>query len=222
MRECYLLGIDGGGTKTEAVVLDAENNEVARATRGPSNYHTVGQAAAEASLQEVIRQVLSAAGLETADVAALGLGMAGVARPGDREIVQAMLARIARFPRLVITHDAECALVGGLGQRYGMVVVAGTGAMAYGVNARGESRRADGWGFLMGDRGSAYWIGRRALRAVTSAADGRGPATDLEGAVLAHLGRSSVSELVQNQGRFCEMWYNLWHEKTYLCTRTHT
>jgi len=197
MATTYYLGIDGGGTKTQAVVLDSKDNEIARAASGPSNYHSVGLTTAEASLREVIRQVLAAAGLTAADVTAIGLGMAGVARPGDREMMQAILSRVVRFPRIVITHDAEAALVGGVGRRYGTVLIAGTGAIAYGVNARGESRRADGWGYLLGDEGSAYWIGREGLRTVVRAYDGRGPATDLGDLLISHLDLVDVSDLVK-------------------------
>jgi N-acetylglucosamine kinase-like BadF-type ATPase len=193
----YFLGVDGGGTKTEAVLIDMENNEIARVTAGPSNFHAVGAEVAEASLRAAIGGILSAARLEAAGVTALGLGMAGAARPRDQETIRAMLSRIARFPCVLITHDAETALVGATGRRHGAVLIAGTGAIAYGVNARGESRRADGWGHLLGDEGSAYWIGREALRAAARAHDGRGPATDLAERLLSHLGLDDASKLIR-------------------------
>jgi N-acetylglucosamine kinase-like BadF-type ATPase len=196
MTKTYFLGIDGGGTRTRAVLLDDENGEIARASGGPSNYHSVGQAKAEASLRETIRQVLATAGLAVDDVAAIGLGLAGVARPGDADIVRAMVSRIARFPRAVVTHDAETALVGGVGRRLGVVLIVGTGAIAYGVNAQGEARRADGWGYIIGDEGSGLWIGQEGLRAVARAYDGRGPATMLEGVLLSHLDLTDASDLV--------------------------
>jgi N-acetylglucosamine kinase-like BadF-type ATPase len=193
---CF-LGVDGGGTKTKAVLIDTQGKEVARAAGGPSNYHAVGAEATEASLQVAIRGVLEAAQLKAADVAALGLGIAGGARPQDQEVIRGMLSRIARFPCVLITHDAETALVGAIGRRYGVALIAGTGAIAYGVNARGESRRADGWGYLLGDEGSAYWIGREALRAAARAHDERGPATDLAERLLSHLGLADASRLIR-------------------------
>ena len=192
----YFLGIDGGGTKTIAVLLDGDRREIARATSGPSNCHSVGQTMAEASLREAIHRVLASAGLTTADVTAIGAGLAGVGRPGEQRIVQDILSRIAHFRRVVITHDAETALVGGVGRRYGAVLIAGTGAISYGVNARGEARRADGWGYLLGDEGSAYWIGVEGLRAVARAHDGRGPATILETLLVAYLGLRTTGDLV--------------------------
>jgi N-acetylglucosamine kinase-like BadF-type ATPase len=196
VAESYFLGIDGGGTKTAAVLLNGESREVARAVSGPSNYYTVGQAVAEASLREAIHGTLASAGLAVQDVAAIGLGMAGVDRPGDRAVIGAMLSRIGRFPRVVIVNDAEAALVGGVGRRHGVVLIAGTGAIAYGINARGESRRADGWGYMVGDDGSAHWIGVEGLRAVARAHDGRGPATGLVDSLISHLGLADVGALV--------------------------
>jgi N-acetylglucosamine kinase-like BadF-type ATPase len=192
----YFLGVDGGGTKTAAVLLDSETKEIARAMSGASNYHAVGQAMAEASLREVIHQVLVSADLTTNDVTTIGLGMAGVGRPDDEAVVRAMLSRIARFSRVVITNDADAALVGGVGHRYGVVLIAGTGAIAYGVNALGESRRADGWGYIVGDEGSAHWIGQEGLRATARSYDGRGPATTLENLLMSHLGLPDAGALV--------------------------
>jgi N-acetylglucosamine kinase-like BadF-type ATPase len=196
MAKDYFLGIDGGGTKTAAVLLTDELEEIARAVSGPSNHYSVGQAVTETSLREAIHQALVAADLKPDDIAAIGLGMAGVDRPSDREIIRAILSRIAHFPRAIITNDAETALVGGVGRRHGTVLIVGTGAIAYGVNARGESRRADGWGYIAGDEGSALWIGQEGLRAVTRAHDGRGPATALEDILMSHLGLAETGALV--------------------------
>jgi N-acetylglucosamine kinase-like BadF-type ATPase len=196
MTQKRFVGIDGGGTKTAAVLLDGHRREIARAVSGPSNYYSVGRAVAEVSLHAAIGQVLSLAGLTARDVTAIGLGMAGVDRPGDREVVRAMLSRFGPFAQIVITNDAEAALVGGVGRRHGLVLIAGTGAIVYGVNAQGEARRADGWGFLVGDEGSAHWIGVQGLRAIARAHDGRGPATALKERLIAHLGLPDVSRLV--------------------------
>lgn len=196
MVKNLFLGIDGGGTKTVAVLLDEGSQEIARAVSGSSNIHSVGPDVAGTSLREAIEQVLSAADLTPADIAAVGLGLAGAARPEDQQLVRDLLARVAPFRRVIITHDAEAALVGGVGHCHGVVLIAGTGAMAYGVNTRGESRRADGWGYLLGDEGSAHWIGLEALRAAVRAHDGRGPGTALADRLLSHLGLPHADALV--------------------------
>lgn len=196
MSDLVFLGLDGGGTKTEAVLIDARNREIARATSGPSNYHSVGQTTAQASLHTAIGQVLSRAGMTREDVGAIGLGMAGVARPRDHQVMRGLLAQVTPAVHLAIAHDAEAALVGGIGRRYGAALIAGTGAIAYGVNDRGQTQRADGWGYLLGDDGSGYWIGREALRALARACDGRGPPTMLHDLLFAELGLNACSELV--------------------------
>jgi N-acetylglucosamine kinase len=144
----------------------------------------------------VIQAVFTQAGINASDVTAIGLGMAGVDRPGDPEIIEDILARIADFKRIVIANDAETALVGGVGRRHGIVLIAGTGSIAYGVNGHGEARRADGWGYLVGDEGSAHWIGVQGLRSVARAHDGRGPATALTSALVSHLGLSDIQVMV--------------------------
>jgi N-acetylglucosamine kinase-like BadF-type ATPase len=190
------LGIDGGGTKTVAVLLDETGREIARGVGGSSNVHPVGSSVAGASLREAIQQALALAGTTADRVAAAGLGMAGAARPADRQLVDDLLRGIAPLPHVVITHDAEAWLVGGVGCRHGVVLIAGTGAIAYGVNARGESRRADGWGYRLGDEGSAHWIGLQGLRAVVRAHDGRGPVTALSHRLLQHLDLPDADALV--------------------------
>ena len=113
----YTLGIDGGGTRTRAVLIDQDGAECARAIGGPSNVHTVGPAATEAALREATVAVLRQAGIRIEQVNRIGLGMAGVARRDDWAAVRAIVDRLGRFDRVVLTHDAEAALVGGIGRR---------------------------------------------------------------------------------------------------------
>jgi N-acetylglucosamine kinase len=196
MSDLFFLGLDGGGTKTKATLIDGDAQEIARATSGPSNYHSLGQATMQASLQAAMQQALEQAAVTWDDVTAIGLGLAGVARPRDFQVVRALLTEIAPTTCLEITHDAETALVGGIGCRHGVALIAGTGAIVYGVNARGQTRRADGWGYLLGDEGSGYWIGREALRATARACDGRDPPTALQSIIMTELDIEACDELV--------------------------
>jgi N-acetylglucosamine kinase-like BadF-type ATPase len=196
MRKGTYLGLDGGGTKTAAVLLDENGSELYRGTAGASNIHTVGVAAAEAALGDAIHNALESAKVTPDQLVGVGLGMAGAARPDDVREIRRMLSRIAPIRSVVITHDAETALVGGVGRRYGAVLIAGTGSIAYAVNAGGEAARADGWGYLLGDEGSAHWIGREGLRAIARAHDGRGPATALTDSVLEHVDLADPASLV--------------------------
>jgi N-acetylglucosamine kinase-like BadF-type ATPase len=150
----------------------------------------------EAALREVITAALASAGISVDQVDHIGLGMAGVARPDDWAAVRAIVDRLGLFGHVVLTHDAKAALVGGVGRGHGVVIIAGTGAIAYGINDSGTSRRVDGWGPLLGDSGSAYWIGRHGLRAVARAQDGRGPATMLRARLFDLLGLQHDRELV--------------------------
>jgi N-acetylglucosamine kinase-like BadF-type ATPase len=130
-------------------------------------------------------------------VAAVCVGMAGVDRPEDLAVMTAVLARVARGSAAVIVNDALIALEAGVRGGPGTVLIAGTGSIAYGRDANGRAARAGGWGYVLGDEGSGYWLGRQALRAVVRAADGRGPRTALTPRVLAHYGVASPQDLVR-------------------------
>lgn len=192
----YVLGIDGGGTRTVALLADDAGRILGRGTAGPSNYNAVGLEAASASLGEAARQAWQAAGLAPGRAALALLGLSGVDRPADRERLQATLAPLGLARRLVLINDAIIALAAGNEQGVGVVVIAGTGSIAYGRNRRGETRRAGGWGYMLGDEGSAHDIGLQGLRAVLCAHDGRGPATSLAGAILQHWGLAQPQALV--------------------------
>ncbi len=105
--------------------------------------------------------------------------MAGVDRPEDAELVQGILRRLGLKQAVRIVPDALIALVAGAPEGIGIVVVAGTGSIAYGVDPEGRVARAGGWGYLLGDEGSAFWLGHAAVRQGIRALDGRGPATTL-------------------------------------------
>jgi N-acetylglucosamine kinase-like BadF-type ATPase len=129
--------------------------------------------------------------------AAICLGIAGVDRPEDGEAVRGIMRRIgAKTPALVV-NDALVALVAGAGEAPGIVLIAGTGSIAYGRDGSGRAARAGGWGYLLGDEGSGFWIGRRALSAIVRAADGRGPATQLAELVMDSLKLVRPSDLIR-------------------------
>ncbi|HQE93768.1 MAG TPA: BadF/BadG/BcrA/BcrD ATPase family protein [Anaerolineae bacterium] len=178
-----LIGIDGGGSKTTALMADRDGVILGRGASGPSNYLVIGAEAAYVALDAAVAAAGDGRPLRPA---ALCLGMAGAARPADQTVIRAWAN--TRYPGvpIVITHDARLALVAGTPEGWGVAVLCGTGAMVYGEDAHGRVARADGWGYLLGDDGSGYAIGRAALRAVARAADGRGPQTALTEAILQH------------------------------------
>jgi N-acetylglucosamine kinase-like BadF-type ATPase len=127
--------------------------------------------------------------------AAICLGIAGVDRHDEEATVRAIMRRLGHKSRVLVVNDALIALVAGAGDAPGVVIIAGTGSIVYGRNTNGEAARAGGWGHMIGDEGSGYWIGREALAAVMRAGDGRGPSTRLSADILAHFGVGDVSRL---------------------------
>ena len=165
----YYLGIDGGGTKTTCGVGD-ESHLLATATAGPSNVVRVGEAQARESLQRSVRQACVAAGITPAQVAHTCIGGSGAARPEVAAIVRRSLAEILATP-IDVVGDMQIALEAAFDTGPGVIVIAGTGSIAYGRDSKGTTARAGGWGFAIGDEGSAHWIGRAAISAVLRAVD---------------------------------------------------
>jgi N-acetylglucosamine kinase-like BadF-type ATPase len=165
----YYLGIDGGGTKTTCAVGD-ESRLLATATAGPSNIVRVGEAQARESLQQSVRQACAAAGVTLEQISRTCVGGSGAARPELAAIVHTFLAEILASP-IDVVGDMQIALEAAFDTGPGVIVIAGTGSIAYGRDRQGNTARAGGWGFAIGDEGSAHWIGRAAVSAVLRASD---------------------------------------------------
>ena len=170
-----LLGVDGGGTSTEAWLAEPGGRILGRGRSGPSNAKAVGLEAARGALEEAIRGAFDAAGLEPAPVDVACLGLAGFDRPDDRAILAGWAdeARVAR--RLVLVNDGDLVVAAGTPEGWGVGVIAGTGSIAVGRTPDGRISRAGGWGHLIGDEGSAYLLVLDALRLVARRDDGRDP-----------------------------------------------
>lgn len=190
----FVLGIDAGGTKTVCLLADGDGR-VRASARGPgANLQSLGELEVEKVLHEVMESALAG---ERTPPAAICLGIAGVDRPHDNAIISGIMRRIGHKAPVLVVNDALAALVAGAGdQGPGIVVIAGTGSICYGRNQDGRAARAGGWGYILGDEGSGWWIGRQALSAVMRAGDGRGPATLLTARVLEHFAFGQVSDLV--------------------------
>ena len=189
----YVLGIDAGGTKTICLLADGEGRVLAEARGGGANLQSAGELQVEKVLHQVMDTVL---GEHDVVPAAICLGIAGVDRPQDSDAVRGIMRRIGFKARTLVVNDALIALVAGAGDQPGVVLVAGTGSIAYGTNADGRAARAGGWGYLLGDEGGGFWIGRSALAAVVRQFDGRGPQTRLTDLVLQQLKLASPTELI--------------------------
>jgi N-acetylglucosamine kinase-like BadF-type ATPase len=188
----HVLGIDAGGTKTVCLLADAQGAIVSEGRGAGANLHTAGELAVE----KVLHQTMEAAiGDSAITPAAVCLGIAGVDRDDEARTVRAIMRRIGYKSRVLVVNDALIGLVAGARDEPGIAINAGTGSIVYGRNAAFEAARAGGWGHIIGDEGSGYWIGRESLAAVMRAADGRGPGTGLTAEILAHFNVDDESRL---------------------------
>jgi len=192
-----VIGVDGGGSKTIALLADRQGKILGSADAGPSNYQVLGLEGAAANIADAVSPLLvSAASNRTA--VQLVVGVAGAGRTQDRRrLTRMLIQRLEQTAEVYITTDAHIALVGAVGGNYGVAINAGTGAIAVGLNINGQFARADGWGYVLGDEGSGYWIGLEATRAALRAYDGRGGNTVLEKMVREHYDIEKLSDLVE-------------------------
>jgi N-acetylglucosamine kinase-like BadF-type ATPase len=189
-----VIGLDAGATKTDCLLADEKGTVLAKARGSGLNLQLFSEDEVEFALSSLAGEVLSVS--KAARVDALCIGMAGAGRERDFRIMKKILERVGAARDNLVTHDAAIALVAGAGERFGVVLTVGTGAAAYGVDRDGREARAGGWGPLLGDEGSAYWMGLRALRAVMRAYDGRSVQTLLTRPILERLGVEHEESLV--------------------------
>ena len=190
----HVLGIDAGGSKTRALLANRDGAVIASASGPGANLRTHGELRVEKVLHALVERTEADAGVK-AD--AIAIGIAGADRADDQEVLRAILKRIGFRARVVVTNDARVAFVAGSVRRVGLALVCGTGSIAWGRNAAGDIARAGGWGWHVGDEGSGFWIGERAIRAALRASDGRGPQTSLAAALLEHFGLERIDQLVR-------------------------
>jgi N-acetylglucosamine kinase-like BadF-type ATPase len=191
----FVLGFDGGGTKTDCVLMDESGTILARSQAGPSNPLRVGFGAAITSIREAARQALAQAALpEGATSAALCAGLAGAGPPESAEKIHALLA--AEFPESKVQVCTDLALaLAAMGEGPVIVLLAGTGSFAVGRNTAGDTARAGGYGSQIGDEGSAYDIGRRAVLTAMHENDRNGVDSVLGQRLLRELGCADWSEV---------------------------
>jgi N-acetylglucosamine kinase-like BadF-type ATPase len=187
----HFLGVDGGATSTVCAVCDADGRIVGVGRGGPSNHILApgGEARARAAVEAAVGAATAAAGLPRAEFAAACFGMTGINRDTEQARVFARIAAgVVTSPIVQIDSDASVALAGALACRPGVVVIAGTGSVAFGRDPSGREARAGGWGYLFGDEGSGFAIGLAGVRAALRARDGSGPPTALETQIARRFG----------------------------------
>ena len=176
----YILGLDGGGTKTDMALCDESGRVIARAIGGAASLTGQTQEAAFGHIEETVRRVTAPIGGERAEIAAFFAGISGGGLAANREKFRALFARLLPNARVrENASDAVNALSAGIGRGDGVIAIAGTGSSVF-ARAKGEMRQVGGWGYLLGDEGSGFDLGRRALRAALYDLDRRGEKTCLK------------------------------------------
>jgi N-acetylglucosamine kinase-like BadF-type ATPase len=192
-----LLGIDGGGSGTRALLADRSGAILGAGTAGPGNYQSTGFDLAAQAIQSAIDAAFRDAEIKrSGPVAALCLGLAGAGRPADRARFETWATRQRIARRCAAVTDAELVLAAGTPAGWGVALICGTGSVAWGRAPDGRTARAGGWGYLLGDEGSGYDIALRALRLATQTADGRAAAPALLQAALDHWGLRAPEQLI--------------------------
>lgn len=195
----YILGLDCGGTSSQALLTNKSGQVLGRGRGGPANYTVNGIEGVLASVSQAIGESLQESQLDLVALkcqgVVLALGVSGASRDSDLvSLTQAFHQE--GFRHVIVQHDASIALLGALSGADGVVVIAGTGSIAYGIRDN-TTCRVGGWGYLLGDEGSAFCIALKALRRVMWGYDGRAPQDQtLEKAVLQYFEISQVQELI--------------------------
>jgi N-acetylglucosamine kinase-like BadF-type ATPase len=193
----YFLGVDGGQSSTVALIGDEACRVVGMGRAGPSNHVEAGDGRAKfiKAVGECLEAACTRAELDPSRIAFASACLGFSGGPADKE---ALVSEILRSERTLVTDDARIALSGALAGEPGIIVIAGTGSIAFGRNAAGESARAGGWGYIYGDEGGAFYIVKQALRAALRLEEGWGfgASSVLRSSLLDATGAGSANELM--------------------------
>ncbi len=192
----YVIGIDGGGTSTTGLLADLNGNLYAQSRNGPSNFQVIGLDEAIEVIRNVIENLVTSIPSSSSSIQAIYLGMAGVDTAQDANLIRTHIESLNIAQRVYVVNDTEIALVGGVGGERGVVVVAGTGSAAFGCDGEGHKAHSGGWGWILGDEGSAFHIGQQGLQAVIRALEGRGEDTHLIDELIKNWRLTNRDELI--------------------------
>jgi glucosamine kinase len=191
-----VIGIDGGGSKTHAIVADESGTTLGEGFAGGSALRPGDEESSADIIVLAAREALEKAGMSDATARVLCVGVAGAGRDEPREALTKALVAQDIATEIVVQTDYGIALDDAFGDGAGVLLIAGTGSVAFGRSPAGSTARCGGWGPVIGDEGSGAWIGRRALSIVSAASDGREAQTALTGAILTAAEVNEVAELI--------------------------
>jgi N-acetylglucosamine kinase-like BadF-type ATPase len=197
----YLIGIDGGGTKTDSAITDLSGNIIHQTTGKASNFLVVGIEEAVENIFALIEENLFKLEGDFAEVKQIVIGAAGAGRKEDAQLLEKSFKDYAdqqgiHFKGIKVVSDAHIALEGAFPDSAGCILIAGTGSILFGKDEKGIIHRVGGFGRLIGDEGSGYSIGRKALNAVSKESDGRGEATLISELLNAKMNSSSSTSII--------------------------
>jgi glucosamine kinase len=195
--QSFVIGIDGGGTKTRALLADERGASIAEAIGAGSTVHPQEIERSAGIIAGVVRDAIENAEKGQERPRVLCVGVAGVGREPERLALWDALVAHNLAEEVIVQTDLAVAVDDAFGDGPGVLLIAGTGSSAFGRGPTGATARCGGWGPVIGDEGSGCWIGRRALSVVSAAADGREPETALTGAVLTATEASETSDLIR-------------------------
>lgn len=191
----YYIGVDGGGTKTSFQLFDELGQILNTYIGGPCHYGQIGLDGLHDLVKTGVKKVLKGFKVDKDEVY-IGLGLAGYGREKKvRKNIEDAVGKALKGYHWIVKNDIEIALQGALNQQDGIFIIAGTGSIAL-AKLGSEQARIGGWGYLIGDEGSGYWIGRQMLAAFSKQADGRTEKTALYQLVMDELGLDDDARLV--------------------------
>ncbi|MFS0863080.1 N-acetylglucosamine kinase [Fredinandcohnia sp. 179-A 10B2 NHS] len=193
----YVLGIDGGGTKTKGIIADEFGNVYAAEQVGPTNQNGVDIKIVEKEMDSLLTSLQRQNEKVFANLHTVFAGMSGVDRPEAKEVINNIFKKyLPTNVKIIIDNDGVNALYSGTLGLPGIVQISGTGSITFGINENGGRKRVGGWGYLIDDEGSGYEIGREALHAIFKAYDGRGPKTILTDLIQSHFNVTEIPDLI--------------------------
>jgi len=193
----YLIGVDGGGTKTNAVVAKSNGEIVCGVQSGVSNFQRVGSEGINEVCQDILNQLEQKKKIKSNQIKYWALGLAGAGRIEDQNAVCQTVESLGFQECVSAQSDAYIALMGAFSGRSGIIVIAGTGSICFGLDEEGNLHRSGGWGYLLGDEGSGFFVGHQGLLAALKDLDDRGEKTILRERIEQAFNLSSIDQVVR-------------------------